>query len=80
MVNIYIFYELGASTSHNSDPTLQNCLFCAVALTINADVNKYRNPGYGTGFDRRSVFSCSGGGLGQSVIIFWSRYEFFCTY
>ena len=27
VLNIYIFYELGASSSHNYDPTLKNCLF-----------------------------------------------------
>ena len=26
IVNIYIAYELGASSSHNNDPTLKNCL------------------------------------------------------
>ena len=35
IVNIYIVYELGASSSHISDPTLKNCLFGAVALTKN---------------------------------------------
>ena len=38
IVNIYILYELGASSSHSSDPTLENCLFGAVALTKNADI------------------------------------------
>ena len=33
IVNIYIVYELGASSSNSNDPTLQNCLFGAVALT-----------------------------------------------
>ena len=33
VVNIYIVYELGASTSHNNGPTLKNCLFGAVTLT-----------------------------------------------
>ena len=41
VVNIYIFYELGASSSHNNDPTLKNCLFCAVTMTKNADIDKY---------------------------------------
>ena len=27
IVNIYIVYELGASSSHISDPTIKNCLF-----------------------------------------------------
>ena len=30
VVNIYIVYELRASTSHSSDPTIKNCLFGAV--------------------------------------------------
>ena len=33
VVNIYIVYELGASSSHNNDPTLKNCLFGGVTLT-----------------------------------------------
>ena len=30
IVNIYIVYELGASSSHSNHPTLKNCLFGAV--------------------------------------------------
>ena len=41
VVNIYIVYELGASGSNNSDPTLKNCLFAAVTLTKNTDIDKY---------------------------------------
>ena len=33
VVNIYIVYELAASSSHGSDPTIKNCLFGAVTLT-----------------------------------------------
>ena len=40
VVNIYIVYELGASSSHDNDPTLKNCLFGAVTLTKNADIDK----------------------------------------
>ena len=36
ITNIYIVYELGASSSHNNDPTLENCLFGAATLTKNA--------------------------------------------
>ena len=39
IVNIYIVYELGASSSHISDPTLKNCLFSAVTLTKNPDID-----------------------------------------
>ena len=52
-VNIFIFYELGASSSNDSDPTIKNCLFGAVTLTKNADIKKYGYSGYGIGFDRR---------------------------
>ena len=37
-VNVYIFYEFGASGSNDNDPTLKNCLFGAVTLTKNADI------------------------------------------
>ena len=69
-VNIYIVYELAASSSHTSDPTLKNCLFGAVTLTKNADIEKYKYSGYGIGFDRRSSFSFPSGGFGQNVLIF----------
>ena len=41
VVNIYIVYELGASSSNVNDATLQNWLFGAVTLTKNADIDKY---------------------------------------
>ena len=69
-VNIYIVYELGSSNSHDSDPTIKNCLFGAVTLTKNVDIEKYKNSGYCIGFDRRSNFSFTGGGFAQNVLIF----------
>ena len=33
VVNIYIVYSLGASSSNYSDPTIKNCLSGAVTLT-----------------------------------------------
>ena len=60
-------YELAA---HDSDPTIKNCLFGAVTLTKNADIEKCKYSGYGTGFDRRSSFSFIGRGFGQNVLIF----------
>ena len=47
VVNIYIVYELAASSSHDRDPTIKNCLFGAVTLTKNADIEKYKYSGYG---------------------------------
>ena len=41
IVTISIVYELGASSSHFDNPTLKNCLFGAVTLTKNADIDKY---------------------------------------
>ena len=70
VVNIYIVYELAASSSHDSDSTIKNCLFGAVTLTKNTDIEKYKYPGYGIEFDRRSSFSFIGGGFGQNVLIF----------
>ena len=70
IVNIYIVYNLGASSSHINDPALKDCLFGAVTLTKNADIDKYGYSGYGIGFDRRSSFSFQGTGFGQNVLIF----------
>ena len=41
MVNIYIVYEINVHTTNYNYPTLENCLFGAVALTKNADIDKY---------------------------------------
>ena len=61
---------LGASGSNNSDPTLKNCLFVAVTLSKNADIDKYGYSGYENGFDKRWSFSFPGGGFGQNILIF----------
>ena len=59
VVNICIVYELAASSSHDCEPTIKNCLFDAVTLTKNADIEKYKYSGYGIGFDRKCVRSIS---------------------
>ena len=63
VVNIYIFYELGASSSHNNDSTLKDVLFGAFTLTKNADIDKYGYSGYGIGSDRKTVSTFSRVGL-----------------
>ena len=68
--NIYIVYKLTGSSPHSDDPTLKICLFGAVTLTKNADIDNYGYSGYGIGFDRTSSFSFSGVGFGQHVLIF----------
>ena len=70
IVNIYIVYELSASSSHSDDPTPKNCLFDSVTLTKNADIDSYRYSGYGIEFDRKSSFSFPSSGFDQNVIIF----------
>ena len=63
-------YELGASSSHNNDPALKDCLFGAITLAKNADIDNYGYSSYGIGFDRRSSFSFPSVGFGQNVLIF----------
>ena len=70
VVNIYIVYELGASSSNVNDPTIKNCLFGAITLTKNADIDKYGYSSYGIEFDRRARFSFLGVEFGQNVSIF----------
>ena len=69
MVNIYIVYEL-ISSAINIGITLHNCLFGAVKLTRNADIDKCKHSGYGIGFDSSGSFTHPSGGCGRNVIIF----------
>ena len=70
VVNIYIVYEISKSINISDYPTLENCLFRAVSLSKNADINRYKNSGYGIGFDRHGSVSFPGIGLGRNMIIF----------
>ena len=56
VVNIYIVYEISKSINISDYPTLENCLFGAVSLTKNSDINRYEYSGYGIGFDRNGSF------------------------
>ena len=56
IVNIDIVYEITKNSPISSYPTLKNCLFGAVKLTKNPDIDKYKYSGYGIGFDRRGKF------------------------
>ena len=56
IVNIYINYEIRKSINISDYPTLENCLFGAVRLTKNADIDRYGYPGYGSVFDRHKSF------------------------
>ena len=79
VVNTYIVYELGASSSSNSNPTKNICLSGAVTLTKNVDIDKYRYSGYGIGFDRRLSFSFGAVDL-LKIQYFWGRHEFIYSY
>ena len=65
IVNIYIVYEINKSINISDYPTLENCLFGAVRLTKNADIDKYKYSGYGIGFDKKGFYS--NGGVGYNV-------------
>ena len=68
VVIIYTVYELGASSSHNNDPTLKNCLFGAVTLIKNADIDKYGYSGLILDLIEDQVLF-PGGGFGQNVFL-----------
>ena len=69
IVNIYIVSEISKRFNISSYPALENCLFGAVSLTKNVDIDEYKYSGYGIGFDRKGTFSF-GNGLGKNFIIF----------
>ena len=68
-VNIYIVYEL-RKTYLKSHPTLVNCLFAAVSITKNADIDKNKYSGYRIRFDRTGVYLLPDCSFGRNVIIF----------
>ena len=70
IVNIYIVYETSKHYSISVYPTLENCLFGAVSLTKNADIDKYKYSGCGIGFDRHSEFSFGTRGFRRNRITF----------
>ena len=69
-INIYIVYELTASSSNDDDPEVRKSSFGAVRLIKNADIDKYGYSGLGIGFDRKGSFSFYGDGFGINAIIF----------
>ena len=59
IVNTYIVYEISKNISISTYPTQENCLFGAVSLTKNADIDQYKYSRYGIGFDRKGKLSFS---------------------
>ena len=68
-VNIYTVYEISKNYNISSYPTLENCLFGAVRLTKNADIDRYKYSGYGIGLNRHGKFTF-GNGCGRNCIVF----------
>ena len=68
--NVYIVYEVSKNINIRGYPALENCLFGAVSLTKNADIDKYGYSDYGIGFDRHGSFSFPGTGSGENLMIF----------
>ena len=69
IINIYIVYEINKSINIRNYPTLEKCLFGAVGMTKNADINKYQYSGYGIGLDRKRSYSI-GDEIGRNGTIF----------
>ena len=70
IVNIYTVYDL-ESNLNNFEPALENCLFGAVKLTKNSDIDKYKYSGYDLGFDSKGTFSHpNGSSFGQNFTVF----------
>ena len=68
-VNIYIVYEINKNYNIRSFSTLENCLFDAIILTKNDDLDKYKYSEYSIGFDRNRKVSV-GNGFGRNFIFF----------
>ena len=68
IVNINIVYEIDQNYSISCYPTLEKCLFRAVSLTKNTDIDKYKYSGYGIGFDRHGEFSFVNGFVRNCII------------
>ena len=69
IVRIYIVYEINKALNSDSYPTLENCLFGAVKLTKNVDIDLYIYSGYGIRFDTKGYCSI-GNEIDRNVIIF----------
>ena len=65
ILNIYIVYDLD-SNLNNFDLILENCLFSAIKITKNRDIDKYKYSGYGF---KRSL-SHPTDSFGNNVVIF----------
>ena len=79
-VNIYIVYELGASSSNNSNPTLKNCFFGAVNLTKKRRYWKIWVFWFWNCVCWKNNLLIFWWWVWSKDINFWGRYEFFCSH
>ena len=70
VVNIYIVYEINLNFNISNYSKLENCLFGAVSLTKNSDIDKYKYSQCEIGLVRLGVFPHPSSGTGKNVIIF----------
>ena len=63
-------YEITNFHGTNNYATLTSALFGAAKLTKNADIDKYKNSGYGIRFDGHGFYSHPSGGTGRNITIF----------
>ena len=66
----FYLHETNKNLNISSHPILKNCLFGALILTKNVEINKYPDPysAYGIGFDRKGTFSVSNGSDRNCII------------
>ena len=69
ILSIYIVHDLDSNLT-NFDPTIQNCLFGAINLTKNSDIDKYKYSGYGIDSESKGTFSHPTASFGQNATIF----------
>ena len=65
---MYIIYETNKHFNISSYWTLESCLFGAVSLTKNADIDKYKYSRYGIGYGH-GFYSHASGGTGTITVL-----------
>ena len=71
IVSVYIIYEINFwERGYDGYLALENCLFGAIELVKNADIDNYKYSGYGVGFDRNRISLFPAGGFYKNVITF----------
>ena len=70
IINVNTVYETSRNFNISNYPAVENCLFGAVSLTKNADIDQYKYFWYRIVFDKHGFFSHPNGGTGKNVITF----------